>query len=59
MAKQDAEALKAAQDGDGRFRPRDRAGSLRHDALAALVLIEAYGQTASVLFRTAAPRAGD
>jgi hypothetical protein len=49
--------LKAAQDEDGRFRPRDRDGSLRHDALATLALVESYGQTGSTLFRTAATRA--
>ncbi len=49
--------LKGVQDGDGRFLPRDRPGSSRHDALATAALVEAYNMTGSVIHRGPAQRA--
>ncbi len=51
--------LLGRQDEDGRFLPRDRPASRRHDALATLALVEAYDRTAAEFLRPRTQRALD
>ena len=51
--------LRSRQDDDGLFRPRDRVGSRRHDALATVALVESYGMTGAEIHRAITQRALD